>query len=626
MTKVTSAFSPRALSPWKVEVRSRATGLGYRRGHRRDRLCECGYHPPMPGDERPRAVWTWATVGADSVDRLRAELGVSEMLARALVFRGLEDPAEADTFLNPSEDQLHDPRLLPDFAAACAAILGAKERGELIYVHGDYDVDGVTSTALFTRFLTRIGCRVAPHVPHRLREGYGIHLDAVGWAKEQGAKLFLTCDCGITAHDQIRAVREAGMVAVVTDHHGLAETLPDAAAVVNPHRQDSQYPFVELSGVGVVFKLCAGITQELGLDVSKFYRAYLDLAVLGTVADVMPLVGENRVITALGLPLLQQTRKAGLRALIEVSKLSDAQKFTSRDIGFRLGPRINAVGRIDDPTVALDLLLTDDVEQARTHAEFLDKVNTERREHQAKAVEQATAQVLSRGSEKDNVIFVWAEDWHPGIVGIVAGKLVEKFGRPSFVASVNAEGVARASARSIAGFDLGEALKAHKHLILGGGGHELAAGLSAPAADLEKLAKSLHDYAGAILPSDAFVPRVSVDVEAGLDSVSFSGLRELEKLEPFGAANREPVLGVRGVTLQDVTPTSNPDHVRMRLWDGKSSTQVMGFGKGAELQAYARGDVVDVAVRLSEGSYLGRPQLTVALEAIRPCVAVVAAQ
>ncbi|MES1227275.1 MAG: DHH family phosphoesterase, partial [Armatimonadota bacterium] len=312
-------------------------------------------------------LWSWPTYAGEAILKLRVELGLSEVLAQALVARGLTDVSEVEKFLNPSVDQFHDPRLLPDYDQAVKAILNAKETGQQIYVHGDYDVDGVTSTALFTRFLKRIGCKVVPHVPHRLREGYGIHLDAVRWAKEQGSEVFLTCDCGVKAHEQIEAVREAGMVAVVTDHHAIGETLPEAVAVVNPHRTDSKYPFSELSGVGVVFKLCAGITQELGLDVNKFYRAYLDLAVLGTVADVMPLIGENRVITALGLQQLQYTRKEGLKALISVSQLNDVPKFSSRDIGYRLGPRINAVGRIDDPTVALDLLLTEDQDEAMAH-------------------------------------------------------------------------------------------------------------------------------------------------------------------------------------------------------------------------------------------------------------------
>lgn len=562
-------------------------------------------------------LWLWPNHPADVVARVQAELGVNAVVAQALVARGLSSTEEIQRFLSPSIDHFHDPHLLPDYDAAAKAILGAKERGELIYVHGDYDVDGVTSTALFTRFLTRIGCRVVPHVPHRLREGYGIHIDAVTWAKEQGASLFLTCDCGVKAHEQIEAVCQAGMTAVVTDHHAIGDTLPGAAAVVNPHRTDSQYPFAELSGVGVVFKLCAGLTQDLGLKVENYYRAYLDLAVLGTVADVMPLVDENRTITALGLPQLLATKKLGLQALMRVSQLEAASKLTSRDIGYRLGPRINAVGRIDDPTVALDLLLTDDMTEATNHAQFLDMVNTQRREDQAKALEQAVQQVIDRGIQDNNVIFVWAGDWHPGLVGIVAGKLVEKFGRPAFVASVNSEGIAKASARSIPGFDLGEALDAHRHLILGGGGHAQAAGMSAKADCLDELHQAMHDYAAGVLPPDAFIPKMHIDVEGGLDFLNLRGLRELERLEPFGNANPEPLVGVRNVVLQDWTPTTKPEHVRLKLSDGKTTVQAMGFGMGEEIGAYLRGSRVDVAVKLSENVYKGQTSVTVSVEAIR---------
>jgi single-stranded-DNA-specific exonuclease len=567
--------------------------------------------------EATKAVWSWPEYSVEVVARLQKELGLSGLLAQALVARGLSEPADVEKFLNPSIDHFHDPHLLPDYDEAAKAILGAKERGELIYVHGDYDVDGVTSTALFTRFLTRIGCRVAPHVPHRIREGYGIHLDAVQWAKEQGASLFLTCDCGVKAHEQIEAVCQAGMTAVVTDHHAIGETLPGASAVVNPHRKDSPYPFAELSGVGVVFKLCAGLTQDLGLKVENYYRAYLDLAVLGTVADVMPLVGENRTITALGLPQLLATKKLGLQALMRVSQLEAATRLTSRDIGYRLGPRINAVGRIDDPSVALELMLTDDMSAATNAAQFLDMVNTQRREEQAKALEEAVQQVIDRGIQDHNVIFVWAGDWHPGLVGIVAGKLVEKFGRPAFVASVNSEGIAKASARSIPGFDLGEALDAHRHMILGGGGHAAAAGMSANADCLDELHQAMHEYAAGVLPPDAFVPKLNVEVEAGLDFLNLRGLRELERLEPFGNSNPEPLIGVRNVILQDWTPTTKPEHVRLKLSDGKTSVQAMGFGMGEEVARYLRGSRVDVAVKLSENVYNERVSATVSVQAMR---------
>ena len=264
------------------------------------------------------APTTWITPARDSAGELilERELGVSSLLACVLLARGYRDPGAADRYLHPNLSHLSDPRLLPDFDKACVAILGARERKETIFIHGDYDVDGVTSAALLTRFLKSLGCSVITHVPHRMKEGYGIHLNAVDAAQEAGAKLFLTCDCGSTAHTQVARARAAGMAVVVTDHHLMNEDLPKADAVVNPHRSDSEYPFRELCGVGVVFRLCEGITAEMGHNVANFQRAFLDLAAIGTVADVMPLVGENRVITKCGLERIPDTKKLGLQALL----------------------------------------------------------------------------------------------------------------------------------------------------------------------------------------------------------------------------------------------------------------------------------------------------------------------
>ena len=409
----------------------------------------------MLGLEIPAPRWIWPTSNEAQVNSFAELLSVTPLVAQILLRRGIADATAAEAFLNPSYDHFHDPRLLPDYHAAVKEILGARERGETIAVHGDYDVDGVTSAALFTRYLRRIGCTVAPHVPHRVTEGYGIHLDAVEWARKQGAKLFLTCDCGISAHEQIEAIKVAGMVPVVTDHHSVKDTLPGAAAVVNPHRADSVYPFSELSGVGVVLKLCAGITEELGHKAKDFYRAFLDLATLGTVADVMPLVGENRTIVSLGLPALAQSRKIGIQALLETCDLLSANRITARDIGYRIGPRINAAGRIDDSALALELLLTEDRVRARELAMQIEQINADRREQQIKACEEAREMVVATEADRFNVIVVASPDWHPGLVGIVAGKLVDAFRRPAFVGSVNQHGIAKTSARSIPGFDLG---------------------------------------------------------------------------------------------------------------------------------------------------------------------------
>ncbi len=550
------------------------------------------------------AVWRGAVVDLQAAEHLANELLLPMILAKALVARGVTSVDDADRFLNPTADQFHDPKLLPDYEAATKEILGARERGERIYVHGDYDVDGVTSAALFTRFLSKLGCDVVPHVPHRMREGYGIHIDAVGWAKEQGSHLFLTCDCGVGAHEQIDAVNAAGMRAVVTDHHEVGDSLPKAHAVVNPHRDDSHYPFPEISGAGVAFKLCMGIADELGIKRDHYLRAYLDLAVLGTVADVMPLVDENRVITSLGLPLLRDSKKQGVRALIKVANLEGIGQITARHIGFQLGPRINAVGRLEDAATALDLLLSDDENAAAALAQVLEDTNQERRTAQIATIAEAVA-LVDEQPELPAAIVVAKEGWHPGVIGIVAGRLVELYRRPAFVVSIGSDGRGRGSARSIEGFHLKEALDHVRDLLLGGGGHAMAAGFGVDVAVLEQLAVALRAHAAAILSPEDFLPVIEYDAEATLEEAGPESYQLIKRLEPFGNGNPEPAWLVRGLEIVGLRPTSKPEHVGITFAQDGRKRSGMAFGIGESFQERQIGDRIDAVVKMEESTYRG---------------------
>lgn len=539
---------------------------------------------------------------------LGKELGLPPLVSAVLIGRGLSRPDDVEAFLNPSLDSLHDPSLLPDYGPAVSAILAARDAGEKIYVHGDYDVDGVTSAALFTRFLGKIGCDVTPHVPHRMREGYGIHSSAVESAKRIGAKLFLTCDCGVSAFEQVAAAQEAGMKVVVTDHHEVGSEVPSAEAVVNPHRPESVYPFDQLSGVGVVFKLCAGITGELGHKKESFYRAYLDLAVLGTVADVMPLVGENRVITRFGLAQLASTRKAGLVALMDVSGARD-KRLTARTIGFQLGPRINAVGRIDDAGLALDLLLTEDAAEARKLADILDQHNTDRRAEQNRMFEEAVIEAEVQVKAGSPVIVLAREGWHAGIIGIVAGKLVDRFSRPAFVVTIDEDGHARGSARSIEGFNLADAIESAREHLSSGGGHEMAAGFSLDGDRLDALRETLGAHAGALLKPEDFLPQFHIDAVVSGDEAGPQAHTQLSRLEPFGQANPEPLFATRGARLLDVVPTSNPDHVRITVEAADGTVRKgMAFGIGRALSDLDQRDKLDLAFTLEENEWNGNKQ------------------
>lgn len=561
---------------------------------------------PIVAPDRSCKLWQWPQRSEEREGQFAAELGIDPLAASVLLRRGIDDLNSAHAFLNPSLDDLHDPRLLPDYQAGADAVIDAIKSGKTIYVHGDYDVDGVTSAALLTRFLTRVGANVVPHVPHRMREGYGIHLDAVKWAKEHGTDLFLTCDCGSSAGEQLAAVYEAGMRAVVTDHHELGDELPRAEAVINPHRADSIYPYPNLSGVGVAFKFCLGLCDELGVSRTGFARAYLDLAVMGTVADVMPLTGENRIITALGLPCLKASKKPGVQALLHVSKLSDRSSLSARDIGFRIGPRINAVGRIDDSAVALDLLLTDDPAEAMRLAEILDRLNTERREQQEVMFDEAMELINTGEAYGQDVLLVARQGWHPGIIGIVAGRLKDRFHRPAFVVAIGNDGIGKGSARSIPGFHLKQAIDRNHMNLLGGGGHELAAGFSLQQGLLADFSALLETMAGEVLTPEMLAPKVPIDVEIRPHQSTVNAARDLARLAPFGTANPEPLLGCRSMEVRAVTPTRNPEHVRVTLGDGEFQTTAMGFYWGDELAEVAIGSRWDVAFTLEHDTYNGR--------------------
>ncbi len=553
----------------------------------------------------------WIVPSRDSLaeSRLCDELGVPPLVAAVLVQRGLNDPESARKFLHPTLDDLHDPSLLPDYEAARDAILGARERKELIFIHGDYDVDGVTSASILHRFLNSIGCKVQTHVPHRMKEGYGIHLSAVDAAKAAGAKLFLTCDCGSSAIEQIEAAHEAGMKVVVTDHHTIGAEAPVTEAFVNPHRADSTYLFQDLSGAGVVLKLCAGITRDIGMQPHQFYRAFLDLAALGTIADVMPLVGENRIIAKFGLERLSDTKKIGLQALKKVTELTG--KITAYHVGFVLGPRLNAAGRIDDAAIALQLLLETDELKAMELAQQIEVINVARRAETQRILEEAVAMVQEKGLDGKNLILIGNEGWHAGIVGIVAGRLVEQFRRPVFVASLSSDGkTAKASGRSIAKFNLADALRANMEILLGGGGHAMAAGCSFEYDKLDTVAEALHHYAGQFLTEEDFVLRRHADVEVAPAEVTHSALEAMQMLEPFGCANPTPVFVSRGLKLDQLMPTRNPEHVRVTLRDGESAPiQAMGFGLGSRLAEVVPGAVADLLFEPCLDEWNGRVTL-----------------
>jgi single-stranded-DNA-specific exonuclease len=555
----------------------------------------------------------WHFTGADEVaaKKLQSDLNISPIIASLLVSRGLHDPVLARKFLNPSLDDLGKPELLPDYRAAVDEILAAKESGELIYVHGDYDVDGVTSSAIFDRFLKKIGCNVHTHVPHRILEGYGVNIDAVRDAHAKGAKLFLTCDCGIAAHEMVTLARELGMRVVVTDHHELKDTMPEAQAVVNPHRNDSKYPFSELSGAGVVFRLCEGITREVfGEKVVNAYRKnYLEFAALGTIADVMPLIGENRIIAKFGLECLTTSKRQGIIALKSVAEVAGA--VTSYDVGFKFGPRLNAAGRIDDAALSLRLLLTDDADEAMSLALELDRHNTDRRLLQDRIMEEALLQAEKEGAPDRYVVMVFNKEWHPGVIGIVAGKLKEHYSRPAFVGTIDPEtGSAKASGRSIPGINLAQMIGAFPGIV-SGGGHAMAAGIHFRADALKEVNNAFDLFAQQVVTMDDFVPSVEVAVLVDGHHVDMRLVEELQMLEPFGAANPKPVFSTNTLTIKGLRAMGNArNHAEISLESGNGQRiRGIAWGMFSVAESLSIGELIDVVFEPQINEFRGQKSL-----------------
>ncbi len=556
----------------------------------------------------PRSRWRLKERDLLAEAELQRELGVPEGISALLVQRGLVHPAQVQRFLNPRLDDLHDPRRLPDYAKAAEAILGARERNETIYIHGDYDVDGVTSAALLTRFLSKIGCRVETKVPNRFKDGYGVSPESVREAHAMGAKLFLTCDCGVGALEETDLAHELGMKVVVTDHHTIPEQLPRAEAIVNPHRADSEYPFRMLSGAGIAFKLGLGLTRELDLPQESYLNAYLDLAALGTIADVMPLADENRILAKFGLERLYDSKKPGLAALMSASGLREKAKgkLKSWHVGFILGPRLNASGRIDDAKLSLSLLLSQDATESYELAKRIEDLNETRKREQEQLIEEAIEKVIATGADRHAMIVISGEGWHEGVLGIVAGKLRERFCRPVFVLSSDPEtGWTKGSGRSVPEVNLAEAIRAHPNLVRGGG-HAAAAGISLETANLPQVQAAMHEYASKFLTEEDFVPVADADLEVPPEAIDMRLLEALGRFEPFGVSNPEPTFVSRGVFIDQVIPTRNPDHPQIMIRaEGLPAMRAPAFGMGDALRGFSGGFAADVLYRPALDEYNG---------------------
>jgi len=551
-------------------------------------------------------AWTIAPYDTNAAAALTRELGLNDVTAAVLVRRGYGELQEARRFLD-ADLPGHDPLLLGDMGVAVERIRAAIDRGARICVHGDYDVDGICATALAVLLLRELGADVVWHLPSRFEEGYGVSSETLGRLAEEGVGLVLTVDCGITAVDEIEAVKESGLEVVVTDHHRPAGSLPDCPIVST---RPSSYPFPELCGTGVVHKLGEAL---LGAD-HPAVRRHLDLVALATIADVVPLVDENRALASAGLRALASTSRVGLQALMRSAHV-DPAAVESGAVGFRLAPRINAAGRLCRPDVALELVLTDDSDEARRLAAELDDLNRERQRVEDRMLREATSMVESmpESSRRRRGYVLWREEWHEGVIGIVASRLVERFTRPVVLVAGSHAGW-KGSGRSVARFDLHSALGACAEHLERYGGHRAAAGLSIDPVHLDAFSEAFAAYADTHLgPEDLYEPTV-VDAVVSAEDLTLDLAHELERLAPFGLGNPDVTLLVPATQPLSPTTVGEGKHLRFRVRQhGRDAGSAIAFGQGGELDRLRAEGLFDVACRLKENHWNGTvsPQLVV---------------
>ena len=533
----------------------------------------------------------WTIVGrTDASDRDFAErLGVSLFLAGILRRRDITDEQAARAFLHPESFQAYyDPFLMKDMDRAVARIRRAIEDSEKIVVYGDYDVDGITATTLLVRALRRLGAAVDYYIPDR-QEGYGLHSESLRKIADDGAGLVVTVDCGIAGTAEVNDMH--GVIdIVVTDHHLPGESLPDAAAVVDPHRADCGYPFKDLAGVGVAFKLCQALFREIR---GETFENDLEIVALGTVADIVPLLSENRKLVKLGLACMKETKLNGLRQLVEVSGLG-GKEISSGQIGFVLAPRLNAAGRLETAMRGVELLLTEDEERAKDIALTLNELNSERQQIEADILEQAKKQLASVDTAAARTLVVVGKNWHPGVIGIVASRLVDLYYRPTVVVSIQ-DGEGKGSCRSIKGFHLFDALTAAKDTLVQFGGHEMAAGLTVLPENIDTLRAALEAYAESHMTEEDYIPCLALEAELRPKEITEELVTELSYLEPYGMANPRPLFGCFGVEGMDVRVIGREgQHLKFSMETGMQPIQAVGWNMAEKGVMVNRGPV-DIA-------------------------------
>jgi len=554
--------------------------------------------------------WEYYAQDEELVEKIASKHNISRLLAKILVNRNITEEEEINVFLNPKRNNFHNPFLMLDMEKAVERIIQAIEKNEKTIIYGDYDVDGITSITVLKKYLEERGLEVDYYIPNRLEEGYGLNKAAIQEIAEKGYKLMITVDCGISGIEEIDLANSLGIETIITDHHEQLDELPNAYCIINPKRRDNTYPFRGLAGVGVVFKLIQAISIKLNLD-EKEYLKYLDIVCIGTISDIVPLKDENRVIAKLGLMLVKVTKNIGLRELIIASGYKNID---SGMISFGIAPRVNASGRMGKQEEALKLFLTKNSEEAKKITQRLNEYNIERQEKERYIYEQAIAELENKNIEELNSIVLAGENWHHGVIGIVASRITEKFFKPTILICIEGD-EGKGSGRSVPGFDLHEALVQSADYLKKFGGHEMAVGLSLNKEKIEDFKEFFEEIAEKQNVKQ-IVSVINIDCEVTRNDLKKETIEQIKMLEPFGEQNKQPLVVYKNLKIESIRALSEGKHLKLMLKDNNDTIDAIGFNMGELSEQYLIGDKVDVVGNLEINSFNGQEKIQINLKDI----------
>lgn len=561
--------------------------------------------------------WKIKEFDKDKINEIAHNFNIPAILAKIFIDRGITSTEEINKFLNPQNQEHQDPYLLKDMEKAVFRIKQAKINNEKITIYGDYDVDGATSTSLLYLLFQKLGIECDYYIPDREKEGYGLSKSGIDSIIDEGSSLIITCDCGISAISEIEYANSKGMDIIVTDHHTVGDALPEAYAVINPKRKDSEYPFPYLAGVGVAYKLAEALSDDFKLAQDSL-EELLDLVAIGTSADIVEMSGENRILVAEGLEQIRNTTNPGIRELLKITGLNDSQKISVSDIVFRISPRLNAAGRIASASLAVNLLTTKSNVNAHQLATHLEKLNSKRRSIEDKTINDALIQLKSNYNPDDAKIFLlYKKNWHKGVLGIVASKLIDKYKRPAIMISVDNDDVGVGSARSIPGFDIYEVLAQCESYLENFGGHPRAAGLTVNKYNIESLKEHLTEIAEENITENMLTPTLEIDSVIKFNEINQRTITILKKLSPFGPTNMKPIFVAQNVSVSGIPRIVGKNHLKFRAMQNKIVISAIGWKLANLYEMLISNRPLNIAFVIEENKYNGMKEIQLNIKDIK---------